>query len=294
MDPAFITTLFDLNESPPSSYVAHPYHYPVIRVLLVLNEQYMVSCHPPPSPPLLNLIMDTLSHPPPHYRTFGSNLILLLNRESETSLQLLILKLLYLLFTTPATYEYFYTNDLRVLVDVMIRNLLDLPDDIRALRHTYLRVLYPLLIHTQLCSEGYKRSALRDVLSVLGREPGGHFGEVDTTTRRLVERCRGVPWLSDTEDERSSSPSPTKMRTIESGRGRLGLSLGSAAAASSVSVVEVAKQQEKPGVMTRSRKDDTDREMSNGRVATGSVSDTTPSPDAVCTPVAIHITDSSA
>ena len=49
--------------------------------------------------------------------------------DLETCLQLLILKLLYLLFTTSATYEYFYTNDLRVLVDVMIRNLLDLPDE---------------------------------------------------------------------------------------------------------------------------------------------------------------------
>ena len=47
----------------------------------------------------------------------------------ETALQLLILKLLYLIFTTPETYEYFYSNDLRVLVDVFIRELHDLPDD---------------------------------------------------------------------------------------------------------------------------------------------------------------------
>lgn len=36
---------------------------------------------------------------------------------------------MYLLFTTSRTYEYFYTNDLCVLVDVMIRNLSDLADD---------------------------------------------------------------------------------------------------------------------------------------------------------------------
>jgi Protein of unknown function (DUF2013) len=50
----------------------------------------------------------------------------------ETSLQLLILKLLYLIFTTPETYEYFYNNDLRVLVDVFIRELYDLPDDVES------------------------------------------------------------------------------------------------------------------------------------------------------------------
>ena len=44
-------------------------------------------------------------------------------------MQLLILKILYLLFTTPGTQEYFYTNYLRVLLDVFIRELVDLPDE---------------------------------------------------------------------------------------------------------------------------------------------------------------------
>ena len=55
----------------------------------------------------------------------------------ETSLQLLILKLLYLIFTTPETYEYFYNNDLRVLVDVFIRELYDLPDDAESVLHHF-------------------------------------------------------------------------------------------------------------------------------------------------------------
>ena len=41
----------------------------------------------------------------------------------------MILKILYLLFSTSSTAEYFYTNDLRVLVDVFIRELLDLPEE---------------------------------------------------------------------------------------------------------------------------------------------------------------------
>ena len=64
---------------------------------------------------MTNRILKLLSAHGPSYRTFGENLILLLNRESALSAQLLILKLLYLLFTTPSTYEYFYTNDLHVL-----------------------------------------------------------------------------------------------------------------------------------------------------------------------------------
>jgi Protein of unknown function (DUF2013) len=135
-----------------------------------------------------------------------------LHSTGETSLQLLTLKLLYLLFTTPSTQEYFYTNDLRVLVDILIRNLLDLPSDAAALRHTYLRVLYPLLAHTQLKQPPhYKCEEIRKLLAVLagaqtmqdygdddqGSGLWGHFEEADETTKRLVTRCRTVMWLKD-------------------------------------------------------------------------------------------------
>ena len=136
----------------------------------------------------------------------------------ETSLQLLTLKLLYLLFTTPSTYEYFYTNDLRVLVDILIRNLLDLPEEAAPLRHTYLRVLHPLLAHTQLRHPPhYKREELRKLLGILVRSDFSglqescekiiHFEEVDETTKRLVVRCSQVEWLTDKDHDTSGPPS---------------------------------------------------------------------------------------
>lgn len=171
-----------------------------------------------------NRVIKFLSFRGSGYKTFGENMILLLNRESiiqtpnplhhnlqkclpthtdETSLQLLILKLLYLLFTTPSTYEYFYTNDLHVLVDVIIRNLLDLPQSANSLRHTYLRVLYPLLSYTQLRhSPHYKRDELLRLLAIMtsSGSVANHFGAVDETTKRLVGRCAQVSWLKE-EDE---------------------------------------------------------------------------------------------
>lgn len=142
---------------------------------------------------------------------------------------------MYILFTTPPTYEYFYTNDLRVLVDILIRNLLDLPEYKASLRHTYLRVLYPLLEHTQLqYPPHYKREEIRKLLALLcgskacleGNSPlagtaWNHFEDVDETTKRLVRRCQTVSWLIDSEtstlvrvesptDDRSTGPgSPT-------------------------------------------------------------------------------------
>ncbi|KAJ5640586.1 hypothetical protein N7528_000211 [Penicillium herquei] len=220
VDDDFIRCLFDIIED--LSYdVTDPYHYPVIRVLLVLNEQFMISAHDPVDGPsgskLTNKVIKILSVYGSLYKTFGENIILLINREAETSLQLLTLKLLYLIFTTPSTYEYFFTNDLHVLVDILIRNLLDLPEEAAALRHTYLRVLYPLLAHTQLrLPPFYKRDELRKLLNILvrGQVSYGneteretilhfdlHFEEVDETTRRLVSRCATVDWLRDVESE---------------------------------------------------------------------------------------------
>lgn len=196
---------------------------------------------------LTNRVIKVLSVHGPHFRTFGENIILLLNRETETSLQLLILKLLYLLFTTKATYEYFYTNDLRVLLDVIIRNLLDLPNEVMALRHTYLRVLSPLLAHTQLSQPPhYKREEVVKVLKILSGVGNAHFAPVDETTVRLVDRVAKVEWLAQQEEDGSDCGD------VEVARRFLGISLSPTQSASSVSVV--AGVTEKPGVKTPSRK----------------------------------------
>jgi hypothetical protein len=202
------------------------------------------------------------------YKTFGENLILLLNRESETSLQLLILKLLYLVFGTPSTAEYFYTNDLHVLLDVILRNLLDLPADagdggaMQALRHTYLRVLHPLMENSQLRRPrmAYKREEILEMLQILGGGTSGsqfHFAPVDETTKRLVDRCRKVAWLA-ADGNLQPAPVPATVGLhvgnghVEVARRTLGMSVEEGGK-SSLSVMEVARHTEKPGVVTPSR-----------------------------------------
>lgn len=274
VDDSFILYLFQLIEEL-SDDADDPYHYPIIRVLLVLNEQYMCLASAPISPTegsvaLTNRILKLLSLHGPLYRTFGENLILLLNRETKLGPQLLILKLLYLLFTTPSTYEYFYTNDLHVLVDVIIRNLLDLDpgsddsplladgvdrDGQRALRHTYLRVLCPLLKNTQLSMEGnnYKREEVRRLLYLLVNKSSAHFAPVDATVIRLAVRIKQIPWLREEGDEQDelleqrlleAAPKDTQVA-----KRLLGMSLADAGE-SSLSIVEVSAKvaKEKPEV----------------------------------------------
>ncbi len=119
-------------------------------------------------------------------------------------MQLLLLKILYLLFTTPGTQQYFYTNDLRVLVDVFLRELIDLPDESEALRHTYLRVLNPLLSNTQLRDLAYKQPQIRRTLQALVAH--SHVRDINSTTLRLVDRCLNAPWCKAIENEEPHSP----------------------------------------------------------------------------------------
>ncbi|RMZ17335.1 hypothetical protein D0860_00537 [Hortaea werneckii] len=269
VDDNFILYLLQLTEQL-SDDADDPYHYPVIRVLLALNEQYMCLASAPVSPggsggPVTNRLLKILSTFGPSYRTFGENLILLLNREAALAPQLLILKLLYLLFTTPSTYEYFYTNDLHVLVDVIIRNLLDLDpgvsrvdddrDGHRALRHTYLRVLCPLLKNTQLAREGnnYKREEVRRLLFLLVNRSTAHFAPVDETVIRLVIRCKQIAWLRDEGDEQDQEMdrklAQVAPKDTDVANKLLGMSIGEGGE-SSLSVVEVAAKvtKEKPSV----------------------------------------------
>ncbi|KAF2868930.1 hypothetical protein BDV95DRAFT_106933 [Massariosphaeria phaeospora] len=271
VDDAFVLYLLGIIEGV-SDDADDPYHYPVIRVLLVLNEQYLVAStnrHANGRAGITNRVLKALSTHGMTYKTFGCNLILLLNRESETSLQLLILKALYLLFGNPQTADYFYTNDLHVLVDVVLRNLIDLPYDsgaASALRHTYLRVLYPILTNSQISKPPhYKRDEVFRLLHLLGSS-GNHFAPVDETTQRLVQRCTSVHWLqpraTDSNGALETTGGPTMMQLPdeyttgdgqkELARRTLGMSVQHGGE-SSTSVFLVAAHTEKPGVQTPSR-----------------------------------------
>ncbi|KAI3613139.1 hypothetical protein WG66_001388 [Moniliophthora roreri] len=215
-DDGFIDYLFDLVEQT-RHMQDDSFNYSVIKLIVALNEQFMVASlgngasqndggisykadsDTASSNRVLRVLMRRLNTS----KTFGENMIFMLNRAQRSPedlcMQLLVLKLLYLLFTTKGTSEYFYTNDLCVLVDVFLREIVDLDEDSESLRHTYLRVLHPLLTKTQLRDVPYKRPQILYALESLGgiRDArSGYSGgrDVNPTTKRLVERCLGGEW----------------------------------------------------------------------------------------------------
>ncbi|TDL27855.1 hypothetical protein BD410DRAFT_713183 [Rickenella mellea] len=227
-DDAFIEHLFELVEQT-RHMQDETLNYSVIKLIVALNEQFMVASLKPTSSPSphnhhhhghghsdedQNRVLIVLMRRLGSSKTFGENMIFMLNRANRTPedlcMQLLVLKILYLLFTTKGTSEYFYTNDLCVLVDVFLRELVDLDEESESLRHTYLRVLHPLLTRTQLRTLQYKRAQIVQMLESL--TSNSSIRDISPTTRRLVDRCLGAEWCAqfrntDRPGVRVSSPS---------------------------------------------------------------------------------------
>ncbi|OZJ06568.1 hypothetical protein BZG36_00565 [Bifiguratus adelaidae] len=191
----FISYLLDVVEKTCDD-TDEAFNYTIIRLILAVNEQFMMlqtgqraaaEKEGAEQSVIKNNVMEVLIARMGTAKTFGGNLIFMLNRTTDPCVQLLILKLLYLIFTTPESYEYFYTNDLCVLVDVILRELCDLGDENEALRHTFLRVLTPLLVNTQLRHNSYKRTSIHTLL--LTMLPSRPWKPVNPTTQRLVRRA---------------------------------------------------------------------------------------------------------
>ncbi|KAG2235723.1 hypothetical protein INT48_009138 [Thamnidium elegans] len=171
------------------------FNYDVIRLIMVLNEQYMMSGLNE------NLVLDVLSKRMGISDTFSANLIFMLNRSNDTCVQMLILKLLYGIFTTPTLYEYFYTNDLYVLVDITLRELCDLGDT----KESQTLRLRP-----------YKKQETYKTLNSL-LNPGMQR-KVNSTTKRIVNRIIENWWekLCGYYNDNVDSPNLSHNSTLSS------------------------------------------------------------------------------
>jgi hypothetical protein len=105
----------------------------------VLNEQFIPKTAPPENP-IISLVVERINAT----KTLSENLIFMFNRAGmlvdfcdrenllnllvfffpfaeDQSVQMLITKFLYLIFTVPGTRDWFYTNDLGIILDVILR-----------------------------------------------------------------------------------------------------------------------------------------------------------------------------
>lgn len=184
--------------------------YEEFKLLLLINEQYLMksySCRD-----IQNQVFDGLVNGGGSTISGFINLLVYhINREESYILKILILKFLYLVFTTSYTAKLPYVNDLKILVDIFIRELNDINysnapgDENRILVITYLRVMYPLLRFSQLSElpSGYKTDDIVELLRsiILNAEPDpkkdpSEQNTDDDVILKLTNRCMSVPWLT--------------------------------------------------------------------------------------------------
>lgn len=155
------------------------------RVIASLNHQYLNY------PVRENLVLKVLGEDLHKFRSIGSGVIWHLNRPSSVATQILNCKLLYGIL---GSCDLFYLNDLRVLIDILVRELLDMNDDLKTLRELYLMTLWKVIDNSAFESEPYKRSAIVQVLRVCLNDTD------DENVVNLVHECLSVRWLGWSAD----------------------------------------------------------------------------------------------
>lgn len=193
--------------------------YEEFKLLLLINEQYLMKNYA--SSGMKNKVFDglmcqnadrTRNHA--NISGFINLLIYYLNREESQIINILILKFLYLVFTTSYTTSLIYLNDLKILVDIFIRELnnLDYTTDYQSsiLLVTYLKVMHPLLLFSELKELQYKKNEIVDTLRNIVLHSTNSDNAEDAqkeTAGKLALKCMSINWLK----QHSASPTVSKL-----------------------------------------------------------------------------------
>lgn len=193
------------------------------KLLLALNEQYMIfACDYDIENKVYEFLLNqTMS------KNFIGLLLLKFNRETDTTILIMICKIIYIVLTKNLSIarNFFYLNDLNVFVDVLLRNLTNISEDEEILRNTYLRVFEPLLNNSELSATHYHKSEILETLKYLSSVDNFCSNNVATieqkTTARLAMKClEEVTWLGYEKNSSSESNESEESR-------RSSLSIGS-------------------------------------------------------------------
>lgn len=165
-----------------ASEMDDPPNHARFKLLLALNEQF-IGCYGTAQLSSNTLFAATLS--PSRFESFFQVLLYNLNRVADQTIQILIMKFLYLVFLHEKARQLVYLNDAKVIVDIFIRELWDLsPTRHEHLLNVFIRVIHQMLACTQLRRVLYKRGELRKVLEYLANAE-----QALPKTRLLAQRC---------------------------------------------------------------------------------------------------------
>ncbi|XP_049866632.1 NCK-interacting protein with SH3 domain-like [Pectinophora gossypiella] len=179
----FAQFLLDLIENPPETDVDEQIPDLFLTLLLAYNLQF--------DNPHDNLLLNALETRD-NAKTFCEKVLLLLNREEdpvhifdhEPAPAHSVLKLVIDLFTRKKTAEHFYTNDVNVAIDIIVRQLADLsPGDMR--RQQYLKILQGIIRNTDYGAHLHRRDDLLRCFARIFCEEGDASKDDQTLVRAI-------------------------------------------------------------------------------------------------------------
>lgn len=179
------------------------------RLLLVLNEQYMFQCGlKVKNGDKVNYVFQAMIEKIQYFQVFNEILILNFNRELDRVDQILMLKFLYTVFSNSVTNNLVYLNDLKVIVDIIIRQLFNLQiGKSEYLVNIYLRVLYCILTETELKNHPYKKDELTEVL-----EYTSSSDDSVEKTKILAKRCIDCTYFHDPQNSAETLPALSSLQ----------------------------------------------------------------------------------
>lgn len=183
--------------------------YEEFKLLLLINEQYMMRAASSQCPNhVIEGLLQARSHVANGICGFTNLLVYHMNREESHIIKILMLKFLYLCFTSQKVARLAYLNDLKILVDIIIRELNDLDysslvctQESLILAHTLFKVLHPLLVHSQLADSihHYKTAQLNDLLTNVvancDSAPTSIQSSYQASIVKMAMKCLRIPWL---------------------------------------------------------------------------------------------------
>ncbi|OWR43561.1 NCK-interacting SH3 domain-containing protein [Danaus plexippus plexippus] len=179
----FAQFLLELIENPPETDVDEQIPDLFLTLLLAYNLQF--------ESPFENLLLNALEVMN-NAKTFCEKVLLLLNREEdpvhifdhEPAPAHSVLKLVIDLFSRKKTAEHFYTNDVKVAIDIVVRQLADLsPGDLR--RQQYLKILQGIIRNTDYGAHLHRRDDLLRCFARIFCEEGDISRDDQTLVRAI-------------------------------------------------------------------------------------------------------------
>ncbi|XP_003384974.1 PREDICTED: NCK-interacting protein with SH3 domain-like [Amphimedon queenslandica] len=184
----FVKFLLDNIEDPPESDVNDELPDAFLNMILSFNQHFEY-----PSTNIVMQVLKVFDNP----RSFSEKLMLLVNR-GEDPVSIVkpccpdsLTKILLDLFSDPLTSGVFYTTDLKVLIDIISRQLHDLAPGDKSRSH-YIELLQRLITNTQYTDHHHRRSDLTSCLKRILREEGEESIPDQGAIKKLLETFPGL------------------------------------------------------------------------------------------------------